>query len=52
MSYEIIHNLTSYEHRVLYYGPLSVDEATSALTELHQIPEELKRFLKVEITQS
>ena len=39
---EIIRNLTSYEHRVLYYGPLSVEKATSALTELHQLPEELK----------
>ena len=37
---EIIRNLTSYEHRVLYYGPLSVDEATIALTELHQLPKE------------
>ena len=39
---KIIHNLTSYEHRVLYYGPLSVEEVTSTLTELHQLPKELK----------
>ena len=39
---KIIHNLTSYQHRVLYYGPLSVEEVTSTLTELHQLPKELK----------
>ena len=32
---------TSYEHRVLYYGPLT-EEASNTLTELHQLPEELK----------
>ena len=25
---DIIRNLTSYEHRVLYYGPLTVEEAS------------------------
>tara|TARA_B100000900_G_C20596464_1_gene723646 strand:+ start:1235 stop:4156 length:2922 start_codon:yes stop_codon:yes gene_type:complete len=44
---EIIRNLTSYQHRVLYYGPLTVEEATSALTELHQLPEELKAIPEV-----
>lgn len=39
---DIIRKLTSYQHRVLYYGPLSAEEASSALTELHQLPEELK----------
>ena len=39
---DIIRNLTSYEHRVLYYGPLTVEEASNTLTELHQLPEELK----------
>jgi predicted Zn-dependent peptidase len=38
----IIHNLTSYEHRVLYYGPKEVDEASSSISELHQIPSALQ----------
>ena len=39
---DIIHQLTSYEHRVLYYGPKEVDEASSSITELHQIPNALQ----------
>jgi predicted Zn-dependent peptidase len=38
----IIHNLTSYEHRVLYYGPKEVDQASSSISELHQIPSTLQ----------
>lgn len=39
---DIIHQLTSYEHRVLYYGPKEVDEASSSITELHQMPNALQ----------
>ena len=38
---ELIKNLTSYEHRVLYYGPKSLEEATSVINELHKVPSEL-----------
>lgn len=36
-----IHNLFDYEHKVLYYGPLTGGEAVSSVNALHHVPEEL-----------
>jgi predicted Zn-dependent peptidase len=33
-----IHNLTSYPHRVLYYGPASTADLTASLNKLHAVP--------------
>ena len=34
-----IHNLTSYNHKVWYSGPLTMSELTGKLTEVHKTPE-------------
>ena len=34
---DAIHNLFSYKHRVLYYGPLSLKEATAAINRIHTV---------------
>lgn len=39
---DIIHQLTSYEHRVLFYGNNSTEELGSLLNKLHQTPIALK----------
>ena len=44
----IIRNMTSYEHRVLYYGPKSFEEAEKSIAELHTIPSELKPIQEIE----
>ena len=36
-----IHNLLSYKHRILYYGPLSGEELLACLAAGHQVPETL-----------
>lgn len=36
-----IHQLTSFEHRVLYYGPCTEEEITAKLKEEHTLPETL-----------
>ncbi len=38
---EMIHGLSNYEHRVLYYGPKSTDELAEALKANHTSPQEL-----------
>ena len=38
----IVKSLTSFKHRILYYGPLSIDELSDKLTNLHKIPQKLK----------
>ncbi len=38
-----IHRQNSYEHRILYYGPSSVDELQAAITQYHRIPETLNK---------
>ena len=37
-----ISQLSTFEHRVLYYGPLSMDEASSTVASLHKVSENLK----------
>ena len=39
---DMLHDLTSYEHTVLYYGPRSMDDLTTLLTKEHALPDELK----------
>ena len=34
---DALHNLFSYKHRVLYYGPLSLQEATAAVNNIHKV---------------
>ena len=43
---EIIHGLTSYKHKVLYYGPSSEEELASTLNTLHIVPNSLKDLPK------
>lgn len=38
---EKIKSMTSFEHRVLYYGPKSNEELASAIKEMHNAPDEL-----------
>ncbi len=45
---DILHNLTSYEHTVLYYGPRSLGDIAQLLTHEHQLPAELKAPLTFE----
>jgi predicted Zn-dependent peptidase len=42
---DIIRNLTSYEHRVLYYGPKSLEKASQAISSYHTLPNELKEIV-------
>ena len=44
----LIHDLTNYEHTVLYYGPRSENELTALLKEEHKLPAELKKALSSE----
>ncbi len=39
---EKIKNITTMEHRVLYYGPRDIDGLKTVLDEYHNVPEELK----------
>ncbi|MBR9833257.1 insulinase family protein [bacterium] len=39
---DMIHNLNSYEHRVLYYGPMEQDELIASLKKNHNTPQTLK----------
>ena len=34
---DAIHNLFSYKHRVLYYGPMSLQEITAAVNKIHTV---------------
>ena len=34
---DAIHNLFSYKHRVLYYGPLAIQEATAIVNKIHTV---------------
>jgi predicted Zn-dependent peptidase len=38
----ILHNLTSYKHRILYYGPMTSAEFNSTIFKLHKQPSVLK----------
>lgn len=38
---EMLRGLTDYEHRILFYGPQSVEDAVAVLEKEHQLPEAL-----------
>ncbi|MBL7718194.1 MAG: insulinase family protein [Flavipsychrobacter sp.] len=35
---KILHNLSSYEHRILYYGPQELNALTASLSKAHTVP--------------
>jgi predicted Zn-dependent peptidase len=39
---EMIKGLTSYDHKILYYGPQTQDNLTSAINAFHKVPDQLK----------
>ena len=41
---ELIHGLTTYEHRITYYGPQSISQITSNLENLHKNKNNLKEI--------
>jgi len=43
---QFINQLPTYEHRVLYYGPMAMEEVVSTVGELHKVPETLKTMAK------
>ena len=45
---QTISQLPTYEHRVLYYGPMEMEEVTATVGELHKVPATLKHMPKNE----
>ena len=45
---QTIAQLPTYEHRVLYYGPMTMDEVSATVANLHKVPETLKAMAKNE----
>ncbi len=43
---ETIRELSGTEHRVLYYGPMTMDEASAIIADCHKVPETLKSVKK------
>ena len=41
-----IHALNSYEHEILYYGPMTQEEIVATIAELHNVPEKLTPVVK------
>ena len=41
---DLIHNLTTYKHRILYYGPESIEKVSSILESLHTNQTDLKEI--------
>ncbi|MNX26114.1 Peptidase M16 inactive domain protein [compost metagenome] len=41
---DVLHNLMTYKHYVIYYGPKSKTEITTALSELHKMPAKFKTY--------
>ena len=46
-----IAQLPTYEHRVLYYGPMAMEEVSATVAGLHKVPAELKAMAKNEAFQ-
>ena len=46
-----IAQLPTYEHRVLYYGPMAMDEVVATVGDLHKVPATLKTIEKNETFQ-
>jgi predicted Zn-dependent peptidase len=43
---QAISQLPTYEHRVLYYGPMAMEEVVATVGECHKVPETLKTVAK------
>jgi predicted Zn-dependent peptidase len=41
---DMLHSLTAYEHKVLYYGPLKADDLVAQMTVLHPVAAALKAY--------
>ena len=39
---DILHNLTSFKHQILYYGPKSINDIEAIITQKHLVPATLK----------
>ena len=39
---DLLKNLTSYQHSVEYYGPMSIDEVSAIVSKTHKLPKKLK----------
>ena len=48
---DIIHNLTAYNHRILYYGPDQMDDLSEKLSVLHANISDLKELPEGKIYQ-
>nr|WP_314490482.1 insulinase family protein [uncultured Chryseobacterium sp.] len=46
---KVLHDLFSYRHKVLYYGPKSGNEITASLTPIHKVPATLKEMPKSKV---
>jgi len=44
---EKIHNLTGYEHKVLYYGPETIDRVAAVVNNGHKVPANLRKAPEV-----
>jgi predicted Zn-dependent peptidase len=44
---DIIRNMTSYEHRVLYYGPKSFEDASASVQNLHPLKDKLNPITEI-----
>jgi predicted Zn-dependent peptidase len=44
---DIIRNMTSYEHRVLYYGPKSFEDASASVQDLHPLKDKLNPITEI-----
>ena len=40
---DMLHGLSSYNHRVIYYGPLTLDQAATSVAKMHAIPSSFKK---------
>lgn len=41
---DMLKDLTSYKHKILYYGPMSLDDMTKSLKQYHKLPDEYKQI--------
>ncbi len=55
---DFLHNLTKYKHLIIYFGPLSLDDAIAAISKIHTLPSDFisypasNEFKKIEQTKN
>jgi predicted Zn-dependent peptidase len=55
---DLLHNLTKYKHLAIYYGPLTLENATAAISKVHVLPANflayasMNKFTKAEQTKN